>query len=80
MLYCSFSLAFLTGQIVWWIPFVVIVAGAFGAHLYLLPQFRIFAAWNMAGDIAFIPLAMCVSAATASASPGFRLRGTLPIR
>jgi hypothetical protein len=58
----SFNLAFLTGQIVWWIPFVVVVfAGAFGANLYLSPQFRAFAAWNIAGGIAFIPLAIWLS-------------------
>src|SRR5579859_551846 len=58
----SFNRAFLTGQIVWWIPFVVVVfAGAFGLNLYLLPQFRSFAAWNIAGGVAFIPLAMWVS-------------------
>jgi len=34
------------GQIVWWIPFVVVISGAFGSNLYLLPQFRIYAAWN----------------------------------
>jgi hypothetical protein len=57
----SFNLAFLTGQIVWWIPFVVVVAGAFGANLYLSPQFRAYAAWNIAGGIAFVPLAMWLS-------------------
>jgi hypothetical protein len=57
----SFNLAFLTGQIVWWIPFVVVVAGAFGVNLYLSPQFRSFAAWNIAFGIAFIPLAMWIS-------------------
>jgi hypothetical protein len=58
----SFNRAFLTGQIVWWIPFfVVIFAGAFGVNLYLSPQFRAFAAWNIAGGIAFIPLAVWVS-------------------
>jgi hypothetical protein len=54
----SFNLAFLTGQVVWWIPFLVVVAGAFGKNLYLSPQFRIFATWNIAGGIAFIPLAI----------------------
>jgi hypothetical protein len=58
---CSFNLAFLTGQIVWWIPFVVVVAGAFGANLYLSPQFRAYAAWNIAFGIAFIPLAIWLS-------------------
>jgi hypothetical protein len=53
-----FNVAFLTGQIVWWIPLVVVVFGALGANLYLSPQFRTFAAWNIAGGIAFIPLAI----------------------
>jgi hypothetical protein len=57
----SFNLAFLTGQIVWWIPFIVVVAGAFGANLYLLPQFRLYAAWNIAFGVAFIPLAIWFS-------------------
>lgn len=58
----SFNRAFLTGQIVWWIPFVVVVfAGAFGVNLYSSPQFRAFAAWNIAGGIAFIPLAVWLS-------------------
>jgi hypothetical protein len=58
----SFNRALLTGQIVWWIPFVVVLfAGTFGVNLYLLPQFRAFAAWNIAGGIAFIPLAMWLS-------------------
>jgi hypothetical protein len=58
----SFNRAFLTGQIVWWIPFAVVVfAGVFGANLYASPQFRAFAAWNIAGGVAFIPLAMWLS-------------------
>lgn len=57
----SFNVAFLTGQIVWWIPFVVVVAGAFGANLYLSPKFRAYAAWNIAFGIAFIPLAIWLS-------------------
>jgi hypothetical protein len=56
-----FNIAFLTGQIVWWIPLVVVVFGALGANLYLSAQFRTFAAWNIAGGIAFIPLAMWIS-------------------
>lgn len=36
-------------------------AGALGVNLYLSPQFRAFAAWNIAGGIAFIPLAMWLS-------------------
>jgi hypothetical protein len=58
----SFNRAFLTGQIVWWIPFVVVVfAAVFGVDLYLSPQFRAFAAWNIAGGLAVIPLAIWLS-------------------
>jgi hypothetical protein len=57
----SFNLAFLTGQIVWWIPFVVVVAGALGVNLYLSPKFQTYAAWNVAFGIAFIPLAIWLS-------------------
>jgi len=56
-----FNLAFLTGQIVWWIPFVVVVTGALGVNLYLSPRFQIYAAWNVAFGIAFIPLAIWLS-------------------
>lgn len=55
----SFNGAFLTGQIVWWIPFVVVlIAGVFGVNLYSSPQFRVFAAWNLAGGVAFVPAAI----------------------
>jgi hypothetical protein len=55
----SFNVAFLTGQVVWWIPFVVVLfAGLFGVDLYSSPSFRTFAAWNIAGGIAVIPLAI----------------------
>jgi len=58
----SFNIFFLTGQIVWWIPFiVVVVAGVFGVNLYSLAPFRVFAAWNIAAGIAFIPLAIGLS-------------------
>ena len=57
----AFNIAILTGQIVWWIPFVVVVAGAFGVNLYEWPQFRTYAAWNIALGIAFIPLAIWLS-------------------
>lgn len=53
-----FNIAFLTGQIVWWIPLIVVIAGASGANLYLSPQFRIYAAWNIAFGLAFIPFAI----------------------
>jgi len=57
----SFNLAFLTGQIVWWIPFVMVVAGTFGENLYSWPQFRVYAAWNIALGIAIIPFAIWLS-------------------
>ncbi|HEX4780729.1 MAG TPA: hypothetical protein VH301_08255 [Usitatibacter sp.] len=55
----AFNVSFLTGQIVWWIPFaVVVVAGLFGVNLYHSAQFRVFAAWNLAFGVAVIPLAV----------------------
>ncbi|HEX4333346.1 MAG TPA: hypothetical protein VH040_14485 [Usitatibacter sp.] len=55
----AFNVSFLTGQIVWWIPFaVVLVAELFGVNLYHSAQFRAFAAWNIAFGIAVIPMAM----------------------
>jgi hypothetical protein len=55
----TFNISFLTGQIVWWIPFaVVVVAGLFGVNLYHSAQFRAFAAWNVAFGVAVIPLAL----------------------
>jgi len=57
----SFNLALLTGQIVWWIPLVVVLAGASGTNLYLSSQFRNFAARNIAFGIAVIPVAIWVS-------------------
>jgi len=58
----TFNWAFLTGQIVWWIPFAVVVFAALtGFDLYSSPDFVTFAAWNVAGGITFIPLALWVS-------------------
>ena len=55
----TFNIAFLTGQIVWWIPFAVVgVAGFFGVNLYHSAPFRAFAAWNVAFGVAVIPLAV----------------------
>ena len=53
---------FLTGQIVWWIPFVVVVFAALtGVNLYQSRDFVTFAAWNIAGGLAFIPLALWIA-------------------
>ena len=58
----SFNVALLTGQIVWWIPFVVVVFSAvFDVNLYQSATFRAFAAWNVGLGIAFIPLAIGLS-------------------
>jgi uncharacterized membrane protein HdeD (DUF308 family) len=57
----AFNIALLTGQIVWWIPLVVVVAGAIGVNLFLSPRFRSYAAWNLAFGVAVIPLAIGLS-------------------
>jgi len=58
----TFNRAFLTGQIVWWIPFfAVLFAAATGVDLYASPGFVTFAAWNVAAGLAFIPLAMGIA-------------------
>ncbi|HLX23787.1 MAG TPA: hypothetical protein VKR38_10605 [Usitatibacter sp.] len=55
----TFNWAFLTGQIVWWIPFVVVLFAALtGFDLYSSSHFVTFAAWNVAAGLAFIPLAI----------------------
>jgi hypothetical protein len=54
----TFNWAFLTGQIVWWIPFVAVVFAALtGFDLYSSSNFVSFAAWNVAAGLAFIPFA-----------------------
>lgn len=58
----AFNVAFLTGQIVWWIPFfVVFVKGVFGVSLYENPWFVQFALVNVGAGIAIIPLAIWVA-------------------
>ena len=56
----TFKWAFLTGQLLWWIPFVVVVfKGVLGVDLYTVSEFMPrFIAWNIAFGVAFIPLAM----------------------
>ena len=56
----TFKWAFLTGQLLWWIPFMVVVfKGVLGVDLYTVSAFmpRLIA-WNIAFGVAFIPLAM----------------------
>lgn len=52
--------AFLTGQIVWWIPFfIVFMKGALNVDLYALSDFmRVFLAINIAIGFALIPIAL----------------------
>ncbi|HUL95613.1 MAG TPA: hypothetical protein VLT89_06355 [Usitatibacter sp.] len=58
----AFNVAFLTGQVVWWIPFfVVFVEGLFGVNLYSNPWFVQFALFNVALGVAAIPVAIWVA-------------------
>jgi hypothetical protein len=59
----TFKWAFLTGQVVWWIPFVtVLFKGLLGVDLYSVSAFMPrFMAWNVAAGLAFIPLAMWIA-------------------
>ena len=59
----TFKWAFLTGQLLWWIPFVlVLVKGLLGVNLYTVSAFMpTFIAWNIAIGIAFIPFALWAS-------------------
>lgn len=52
--------AFLTGQVIWWIPFfIVFMKGALDVDLYALSEFmRTFLAVNIAIGLAFIPIAL----------------------
>ena len=58
-----FQWAFLTGQIVWWIPLaIVLFKGLMGVDLYGLSDFmRRFIAWNLVGGVLFIPLALAAA-------------------
>ena len=55
-----FQWAFLTGQVIWWIPFfIVIMKGALNVDLYALSDFmRTFLAVNVAIGLALIPIAL----------------------
>jgi hypothetical protein len=54
----AFQWAFLTGQIVWWVPFFIVVLRALGADLYTSEWMRQFMAMNVAAGLLFIPLAL----------------------
>ena len=58
----AFNVAFLTGQVVWWIPFfVVFVKGVAGVNLYANPWFAQFAALNVVLGLVAIPLAIGIA-------------------
>ena len=55
----TFKWAFLTGQLLWWIPFVLVVFKALGVDLFTVSEFMPgFIAWNIAFGLAFIPVSM----------------------
>lgn len=58
-----FKWAFLSGQLLWWIPFVVVLfKGVLGVNLYVVSSFMPrFIAWNIVFGLAFIPLALWAS-------------------
>ena len=58
----TFKWAFLTGQLLWWIPFVLVVFKALGVDLFTVSAFMPrFIAWNLAFGVAFIPFALWAS-------------------
>ena len=73
----TFKWAFLTGQLLWWIPFVLVLfKGVLGVNLYTVSTFMpTFIAWNIAFGVAFIPIARWSSkqlAGRLSESPRFQ--------
>lgn len=58
-----FQWAFLTGQVLWWTPFLVVVMrGLFGVNLYTLSDFMPrFIAINIAAGVALIPALLWVA-------------------
>ena len=73
----TFKWAFLTGQLLWWIPFVLVLfKGLLGVNLYAASAFMpTFIAWNIAFGVAFIPFALWASKALhgrLSGSPRFQ--------
>jgi serine/threonine-protein kinase len=52
-----FQWAFLTGQLLWWIPFVIVVSwGLWSVNLYTVSDFMpTFIAWNIAVGVGLIP-------------------------
>ena len=59
----TFKWAFLTGQLLWWMPFVLVLfKGLLGVNLYTVSAFMpTFIACNIAFGVAFIPFALWAS-------------------
>ena len=59
----TFKWAFLTGQLLWWIPFVLVLfKGLLGVNLYTVSDFMpSFIAWNIAFSVTFVPFALWAS-------------------
>lgn len=58
----TFKWAFLTGQIVWWVPLtIVLFQGLLGVDLYASEFLRKFMAINVAAGVLFIPFAIWAS-------------------
>jgi len=57
----TFKWSFLTGQVVWWIPFTIVVARAIGVNLYASEWMRQFMAINIAFGLLVIPVAIWAS-------------------
>jgi hypothetical protein len=55
----TFAWAFLTGQVVWWVPFMIVLfKGVLGVDLYATDFMRQFMAINVAAGLLFIPFAI----------------------
>ena len=59
----TFKWAFLTGQLLWWAPFILVLfKGLLGVDLYTISAFMPqFIAWNIAFGVAFIPFTLWAS-------------------
>jgi hypothetical protein len=57
----AFKWSFLTGQVLWWIPFTIVVTRAMGVNLYASEWMRQFMVINIAVGLLAIPVAIWVS-------------------
>lgn len=69
--------AFLTGQILWWIPlFIVLFRGLLGVNLFMVSDFMPkFIAVNLIAGLAFIPLALFAGRLIGPRAAGSRFAG-----